>query len=110
MHGIVKFIQDGEEIKKTLEIGEDEVKILRFLAHKFLSTEPSVPVSELLQRLFCGERGELWDGDFLNFDDADAISGASASSRALAQTEDARNEKLACGDAKTRSAGGSDGA
>ena len=59
MHGIVKFIQDGEEIKKTLEIGEDEVKILRFLAHKFLSTEPSVPVSELLQRLFCGERGEL---------------------------------------------------
>ena len=55
MHGIVKFIQDGEEIKKTLEIGEDEVKILRFLARKFLSAEPSVPVSELLQRLFCSE-------------------------------------------------------
>lgn len=110
MHGIVKFIQDGEEIKKTLEIGEDEVKILRFLARKFLSAEPSVPVSELLQRLFCGERGELWDEGFLNFDDADATSGAGASSRALAQTEDVRNEKLACGDAKTRSAGGSDGA
>ena len=105
MHGIVKFIQDGEEIKKTLEIGEDEVKILRFLARKFLSAEPSVPVSELLQRLFCGERGELRDEGFLNFDDADATSGASATSRALAQ-----NEKLACGDAKTRSAGGSDGA
>lgn len=110
MHGIVKFIQDGEEIKKTLEIGEDEVKILRFLARKFLSAEPSVPVSELLQRLFCGERGELRDGGFLNFDDADATSGASATSRALAQTEDAQNEKFACGDAKTRSAGGSDGA
>jgi len=109
MHGIVKFIQDGEEIKKTLEIGEDEVKILRFLARKFLSAEPSVPVSELLQRLFCGERGELRDGGFLNFDDADAISGASASSRALAQTEDVRNEKLACGDVKARSTQGSSG-
>ena len=109
MHGIVKFIQDGEEIKKTLEIGENEVKILRFLARKFLSAEPSVPVSELLQRLFCGERGELRDGGFLNFDDADAISGASASSRALAQTEDVRNEKLACGDVKARSTQGSSG-
>ena len=109
MHGIVKFIQDGEEIKKTLEIGEDEVKILRFLARKFLSAEPSVPVSELLQRLFYGERGELWGEDFLNFDDADATSGASASSRALAQTEDAQNEKLACGDAKARSTQGPSG-
>lgn len=109
MHGIVKFIQDGEEIKKTLEIGEDEVKILRFLAHKFLSAESSVPVSELLQRLFCGERGGLRDGDFLNFDDADAISGAGASSRALAQNEDAQNEKLACGDVKARSTQGSSG-
>lgn len=109
MHGIVKFIQDGEEIKKTLEIGEDEVKILRFLARKFLSAEPSVPVSELLQRLFCGERGELWDEGFLNFDDADAISGVSASSRALARNEDAQNEKLACGDPKARSTQGSSG-